>query len=275
MNVNVRPMKRDLYYALFPLLIGIFGAFQVSASPIVLEGTYQGKNLYVQNPFAGSGVGFCTFEVTVNGEISTDEINSSAFEVDLSNYDLEIGDEVVIKIKHKEDCKPKVLNPEVLKPRSTYEIQDIHFDEEDSLLKWTTKGENGKLPFIIQQYRWNKWVRLGSVQGKGTPEKHSYEFKVNPHSGENKFRVIQEDYTGKIRPSKAVIYQNTQGEELQFSPKKVREEIVFTGETMFEVYDQYGNIVKKGFSKTVNVENLEDGVYYLSFDNKTEEFIKK
>ncbi len=276
MNVNVRSMLRDIRYVLFSfLLLGLLGSSNALAGVIALEGTYQGKNLYVQNPFAGSGVGFCTYEVTVNGDVTTDEINSSAFEVDLSNFDLKIGDEVVVKIKHKDDCKPKVLNPEVLKPKSTYEIQNIEILEEDSVLKWTTKGETGQLPFIIQQYRWNKWVRVGEVQGKGNPKKHTYKFKFNPHSGENKFRVIQEDYTGKVNPSKSVSFRNTEGEELQFSPKKVKKEIIFTGETKFEIYDQYGNVVKKGYGKKVNVKNLKDGVYYLSYDNKTEKFIKK
>lgn len=275
MNVNVRSMIRHFRYVLFPLIAGVFLSFQASAGVIALEGTYQGKNLYVQNPFAGSGVGFCIHEVTVNGDVTTDEINSSAFEIDLSNHGLEIGEEVVVKIKHKDDCKPKVLNSEVLDPKSTFDIEDMEIDEKDSLLKWTTKGETGKLPFIIQQYRWNKWVRIGEVQGKGGPDKNSYDYKFHPHSGENKFRVIQEDYTGKTNTSPSKTYRNTDGEELDFSPKKVRDEIVFTGESMFEIYDQYGNIVKKGFDKKVDVENLEDGVYYLSFDNRTEKFIKK
>lgn len=275
MDVNVQSMVRDIRYVLSTLVLtGVLFAFNASAGVIALEGTYQGKNLYVQNPFAGSGVGFCTFEVTVNGDVTTDEINSSAFEVDLSNFDLEIGDEVVVKIKHKDDCKPKVLNAEVLKPKSTYEIQNIEILKGDSILKWSTKGETGQLPFIIQQYRWNKWIRIGEIQGKGSPKKHSYEYKFNPHSGKNKFRIIQEDYTGKVRPSKSVTFRS-KSKELQFSPKKVKEEIVFTGETMFEIYDQYGNVVKKGFSKKVNVKNLKDGVYYLSYDNKTEKFIKK
>ena len=64
--------------SLFATCIAAFLAFNSMAGVIVLTGSYQGKNLYVQNPFAGSGIGFCVFEVTVNGEISTDEINSSA-----------------------------------------------------------------------------------------------------------------------------------------------------------------------------------------------------
>ncbi|HHU01352.1 MAG TPA: hypothetical protein GXZ84_09100, partial [Bacteroidales bacterium] len=39
----------------------------VNGEQIELRGTYQGENLYVKNPFAASGVGFCVYEVTVNG----------------------------------------------------------------------------------------------------------------------------------------------------------------------------------------------------------------
>ena len=49
--------------------------FVVNAGQIEFRGTYQGENLYVKNPFAATGVGFCVYEVTVNGMTSTDEIN--------------------------------------------------------------------------------------------------------------------------------------------------------------------------------------------------------
>jgi len=49
--------------------------FAQNETSIVHEGHYQGKNLYVQNPFAGSGVGFCVIKVTVNGDVTTDQIS--------------------------------------------------------------------------------------------------------------------------------------------------------------------------------------------------------
>src|SRR6476661_5594118 len=107
---------------------------------IVLEGNYQGKNLYVQNPFAGSGVGFCVQEVRVNGNVTTDEFASSAFEIDFRNLQLKLGDKVEVKITHKDDCKPKVLNPEVLKPKSTFEVIGMSVDK-DGTLKWQTRSE--------------------------------------------------------------------------------------------------------------------------------------
>ena len=67
-------MKRLLFAYLFIALLSV-SAF---SQEIVLEGTFQGDNLFVKNPFAPSGVGFCVYEVNVNGLTSTDEINSSA-----------------------------------------------------------------------------------------------------------------------------------------------------------------------------------------------------
>lgn len=253
------------------LLISAIGA--QATGVIILEGNYQGKNLYVQNPFAGSGVGFCVFEVLVNEQVSTDEINSSAFEVDLKNYQLKLGDKVVVKIKHKDDCKPKVLNPEVLKPKSTFEVMAIKV-EKDGTLKWSTKNESGKLPYIVQQFRWNKWVNVGEVEGNGTPDQNDYQFKITPHSGENQFRVKQVDYTGQPKLSKPVKYMSV-SPEVTFAPVKVSKEITFSEETMFEIYDQYGNVVKKGFSKQIDATNLTKGVYYLNYDNKIGEFVKK
>lgn len=263
-------MKKNLLYLIF-LYCSVTSS--KAAGVIVLEGNYQGKNLYVQNPFAGSGVGFCVFEVTVNDQVTTDEINSSAFEIDFKNFQLKLGDKIEVKIKHKDDCKPKILNPEVLKPKSTFEIVTMKV-EGDGVLKWSTKGETGKLAFLVEQFRWNKWVKLGETEGAGTSVENRYEYKTTPHSGKNQFRVKQVDYSGQPKLSKPVDY-NSALPEVTFSPAKVSKEIIFSSETMFEIYDQYGNVVKKGFTKLIDASNLPKGVYYLNFDNKMSEFIKK
>lgn len=260
--------------ALFTM--ALFSAMVATAGNIVLEGNYQGKNLYVKNPFGGSGVGFCVFEVTVNGSVTTDEWNSSAFEIDLSIHDLDLGEHVVVVIKHKDDCGtgPKVLNPEVLNPKSTYKTESISVST-DGTLKWSTTEEAGVLTFIVEQYRWNKWVYVGEVEGLGrTGKTNSYSFKITAHSGENKFRVKQVDYTGVPRYSPAATYASAQT-AVTFTPAKVDKAIQFSAETMFEVYDIHGNIVKKGYSNQIDATNLKKGVYYLNFDNSTQEFMKK
>ncbi|MBA3704408.1 MAG: hypothetical protein H0W84_00465 [Bacteroidetes bacterium] len=262
----------------FAILTLFFSSAVFATGTIVLEGNYQGKNLYIQNPFAGSGVGFCVQEVRVNGALTTDEIASSAFEIDFRNLQLKVGDKVEVKITHKDDCKPKVLNPEVLKPKSTFEIIGMSV-EKDLTFKWSTKGETGKLTYIIEQFRWNKWVKIGEVEGIGTPDANNYSFKVVPHSGKNQYRVKQVDYTGQPKLSKTVDFMST-SPEIAFTPAKVSKEISFvTGstptETMFEIYDQFGNIVKRGFASNIDASNLSKGAYYLNYDNKMGEFIKK
>ncbi len=247
-----------------------------SESSIILQGHYQGRNIYVQNPFGSSGVGFCVTRVTVNGDVTTDEIASSAFEIDFANFQLAVGDPVEVEIFHKLDCSPKVINPQVLEPQSTFEVAsgDIKVTP-DEVLKWKSTGETGKLTYIVEQYRWNKWIKVGEVEGIGTPEAHEYQFAVTTHSGENKYRVKQVDYTGRPRMSPAATFINSAKKEVEFFPKNVRDEIEFSDKTLFEIFDSYGNIVKKGYGDKVDCGTLKKGLYYLNYDNTNGEFSKK
>lgn len=244
-----------------------------TAGIIVLEGTYQNKNVYVANSMAGSGAGFCTYEIVVNGDKSTDEVQSSAFEIDLTIYQLAFGDEVSIEIKHKEGCTPKVINPDVLNPIPTFETTDIDISSTGTL-SWTTTGEDGILPFVVQQYKWSKWVNVGEVTGIGTTESHSYSFEVNFVSGTNKFRVMQRSHDGKVLASPSVSITSSEPKLTHIYNKK-SDEIEFSDETSYEIYDVYGQVKKKGFGRSVDVGNLDKGDYYVSFDSSTIEFKKK
>lgn len=247
-----------------------FGALSV-------EGTYQGKNLYVQNPMDDEGFGYCATKVTVNGDVMPGGTNMRAFEIDFSQFNIEIGEPVFIVIEHHDGCKPKIMNPEVLLPRSTFTVKAMNITQ-DGNLTWTTEGEQGKLPFIIEQYRWNKWVAVGEVQGKGGGSENSYEFKITPHSGENTVRIVQIDHSGTKRASKEIKFKSNTP-VITKTPAKVKDEIKFLAngepiETRYEIHDAYGNIVKKGVGSSVNCSNLLKGVYYISFDNSNEKFIK-
>jgi len=242
-----------------------------------IEGTYQGKNLYIQNPMDDDGFGYCATKVTVNGDVMPGGTNMGAFEIDFANFNIAIGEPVFIVIEHHEGCKPKILNPEVLLPRSTFIVTAINVST-NGKLTWTTTGEQGKLPYIVEQYRWNKWVTIGEVQGKGVSGINSYEFSVTPHSGENTVRVVQVDHSGQKRTSKEVKFSSSAA-VVSKSPTKVKDIINFSAngapvETRYEIYDAYGNIVKKGVGSSVNCQNLLSGAYYINFDNVNEKFIK-
>lgn len=261
---------------LLPILIACFVHF-TSLANLSIEGNYQGKSLYVQNPENSDGFGYCITKVTVNGKILPSGISQSAFEIDFTIFKIAIGEKVFIVVEHSDDCKPKIINPEVLLPQSTFFTVEISITK-NGLLTWKTTNEQGKLPFIIEQFRWNKWVQIGEVQGKGTPEMNSYEFQTMPHSGENTIRVVQIDNSGEKRATKIVKFQSSIA-VVEKNPVKVKNSINFTAngvavETKYEIYDAYGNIVKKGVGNSVPCSNLSKGAYYLNFDNKTEKFFK-
>lgn len=258
----------------YSILIALFFIQLISFAGIIeINGTYQGKNIYVMNPFSPSGIGFCVYEVTVNGRTTTDEINSSAFEVDFSSMQLKLGEEINLKIKHKENCIPRVLNAEVLKPKSTFIVKVINVTK-DGVISWTTQEEDGKLPFIIEQFRWNKWVKVTDTIGNGTSGVNKYTAKVNLHSGENRFRVKQVDHSNIPRYSSEALLKTIKP-EVVLASRKVTKEITFSHETMYELYDYYGNLIKKGKGKSFSISSLKKGKYFLNFDNKLEEITKK
>jgi hypothetical protein len=276
-------MRRNFHHRFLALIITcIFVAYsssissQGNESSIVIEGHYQGKNLYVQNPFSGSGVGFCVIAVYVNDDVTTDQVNSSAFEIDFSNTSIDQGSPVVVRIQHKLDCLPKVLNPEVLRPKSTFDNSEI-FVNDNKILKWKTTNEQGKLTYVVEQYRWNKWVKIGEVDGNGKVDENNYKFSVasHIHSGENKFRAKQIDYTGRPRPTKSTTFNDKAQIVITLINPKVKKTLDFSDNTLYEIFDTFGNLVKKGYGKIINIENLPKGLYYVNFDNTSGAVVSK
>lgn len=261
-------MKRYLFYILL-----FFASFIASGETLVVKGIFLGTNLYVRNPFTQTGKGFCVYEVIVNGQTTSDEIKSSAFEIDLSHYNLKIGDPVSIILRHQKDCTPQIINPEAIKPQSTFTIKKASVDEKE-ILHWTTSGELGSIPFVVEQFRWNKWITIGLVEAKGVPTQSNYNLAVRAHSGENKFRIKQVDYKKIPKYSPSINYISNK-QTVTYSPKRVKDSITFSSPTLYEIYDSYGNIVFKGYGEKINVSELQQGDYYINFDNEMSTFKKR
>jgi len=244
------------------------------ADAIVLTGHYQGMNLVIQNELAPYGVGYSTFKIDVNGFITTDEIQKDFFEINFEYLELNINDPITVTIHHESGAAPRVLNEMVIKPKSTFEIVDINVSEKH-VLSWTTIKENGILPFVIEQYKWNKWVKIGEVNGLGKPEKTRYTFSVDPHSGENKFRVRQFDFTYKQKISPTASMVNPIEKPFLIG-SEIYNELEFSIKTHFEIFDINGKFLLRGHSKTVDFSEYEKGKkYYVNYDNIVGETIKK
>jgi len=242
------------------------------AEVYILEGVYQGKDLYVKNPFSNEGVGFCVYEVLVNGNITSDEINSSAFAVDLSQYGFNLGDELTVTIRSKANCAPKVINPEAISPTSSCSFSQIRLDPNGEL-KWSAAGENGKLPFVIEHFKWNKWVEIGSVLGEGTSSKNDYHVSIKLPAGENKLRIKQKDYSGSRVSEEVTVQVNKPAVTL--NSDKAHDYIEFSGATHYELYNIYGVLVKTGYGDKITVNELENGSYYLNFEKTLGQEIRK
>ena len=132
----------------------------------------------------------------------------------------------------------------------------------------------GSLPYVVEQYRWNKWIPVGEVKGGGSMDNNSYSFQTTAHSGENKFRVKQVGYGDKAKVSDNVTFVSTVGQPT-YTMVKGENAIEFSDQTMYEVYDAYGNVIKRGYGNKLDIANLTKGNYYLCYDNIMTDFRKK
>jgi hypothetical protein len=193
-------------------------------------------------------------------------VNSPAFAVDLKAWNLKIGDPLEIVLRCKEDCEVKIINPEVIYPNSTYELTSINLAP-DGLLTWTAVKETAALPYTIEQFKWNKWSKVGEVQGKGIPEECSYSFQASLTSGVNLFRIQQLDHKGAHFSQELRVTSNTP--DIEIKSTRINKTIEFTQSTQYEVFSDFGERIAQGTGQTIDCSRFPKGVYYINFDSKT------
>jgi hypothetical protein len=255
------------------LIIAIACTFvqvDTKAGELILNGMYQGKNLYVQNPFASNMKDFCTSEVFVNDKLVSSNLRTSAYEIDLSH--LKLNDPVVVRIAHKDDCEPKIINPQVIRVQTNFQFLSSTAD--DNYLYWSTKGEKPNGKYFIEQFINNKWIIISTINNKGETDLNQYTVSSNHNSGNNKYRIKLLQQDGLIFYSKEINFVSNE-EPVTFFPTRVNDKITLSRETTYEVLDAYGNQITKGKGKEIMLKELTSGLYYLNIDNRTEKFIKK
>lgn len=257
---------------LFALSLSLLISFTALSEVVVISGIYQGKDLYVKNPMTTSGVGYCIFEVLVNGKITSDEVNSPAFAIDLSAWKFKQGDAIEIVLRCKESCDVKIINPEAVYPTSTFEITEIQINE-DGLLTWKTKNESAVLPYIIEQFKWNRWVKVGEINGTAKKSDNEYSFQAVTTSGLNTFRVYQLDYRGQRLSTEVTVQSSTPRVTLKSS--RVSDAIEFSADTDYEIYSEFGNLVKSGRGQKIDASKFYKGTYYVSYDNNAGIVVEK
>ena len=256
--------KNMVLFASFLLL-----AFNAMAGELVLSGVYHGSNLYVQNPHDGENK-YCVKDIYVNGKKHMDAPQTSVFTIDLSK--IAEGAKVTIAIYHSDACEPKVINPNAIRVKD--EFQFIFLDIDDHQIHWKTKGEKPSGKFFIEKFEHNNWDTERAVDGRGDPATNEYRKPIDHHAGENKYRLKYLEISGRSYYSEVVTFMSEK-DKITFYPLRVSSKITFSRSTDFEIRDAYGNKVKSGKAAEVDCSSLKTGKYYLSFDNRTEQFFKK
>lgn len=156
---------------------------------------------------------------------------------------------------------------------SSFVIQSFKISK-DGMVSWTAVNEHGSLPYIVEQYIYDKWMKVGEVNGIGSPTPNSYSVPVILSSGENKFRVRQKGYDKISRFSDAISYYSKK-DPVTYTVTDHNQTISFSADTYFIIYNPYGAITKQGYGSSVDISNYAKGYYCLIYDNKLGGFEKK
>lgn len=240
---------------------------------IELGGLYQGENLLVVNEPSADGVGFCCYEVRVNGMLTADAVNSHAFEIDLSSLGLPLGKGVSIRLKHRSGCAPRILNPEVIQPTPGFQLVDFEAASSGEV-SWTTIDEHGRMPFVLQQFKWGKWVDVVRLDGRGGPKEQTYSTIVQPVRGENLLRLTHLAPDGTLAVKGEARFEGDVP-ELSMEYDQKRQVLSFSGSTQYELVDEFGTVVLRGVGSEATLRYLARGEYFVNFGAGTEVLKKR
>jgi hypothetical protein len=217
------------------LLLAAASFQPLRAGEIVLSGVYQGKNLFVQNPAVGQDKTYCVDEVHVNDVKKMSAIKQSAFEIDLSDF--EIDAPVTVKILYQDGCAPKYL-------------------------------------FYVEHFVNGNWLAIKKFEAKNTGA-GIYSLPVTHSQGINKYRIKAQNEEDHHMFYSRVVEFDPDAKPVTFFPKSVTSKITLSRATGYEVVDTKGNVLKKGSGTEISLAELKSGVYYLNIENRKEKFFKK
>lgn len=246
-----------------------FLVFSASAGEIEIKGVYQGKNVFVQNPYNVEKKEFCTKEVYLNDVKILSAIRNSAFSINLSN--LEIGSSVHIKIVYSEDCQPRIINPYVLQGAENYTFNAVAVA--DQIIKWSLNEPVLSGRFIIEKYSENYWKPVTTAAVVLNEKEYSVTLAPFIQNGTNKFRIKYLSPKEQVFISKNIEYYSA-AQQISLN-NDTSNRILLSKETSYEIIDADGNKIRDGKGKEIAISNLHPGTYYLNYENKSEKFLKK
>lgn len=264
-------MRSILLYGRYTLTVLCVSVFSVSNAQVEsayetnLAGVFQGKTLFIQNPYNRESNSFCVDKVYINDQPVDINYQLSALKIDFSGYQL--FSPVQISVHHADSlCRPVIINPEAVLFHTIFRFSSVVLS--DSALAWTTKGEKGIGQFLVEKLENGIWIQQSEEAASGIYEGAYYEYVPLLSEGGNKFRIKYVFPSGgraKYLYSWEVEYDHYP-EPITFRPKSTKSKLILSESTHYEVYDGNQKMVLSGTGNEVDVRSLRKGEYVIYFN---------
>lgn len=228
-----------------------------------LAGVYQGKSLFIQNPFHPGQQAFCIQEVYVNNLKVGINSRMSAIKLDFDGMDLNTP--VSIRIIQKDSCELIIINPDAIHFHSAFSFLDLVLT--DSALVWNTFGEKNGAQYLVEKYQSGIWIEEAVKESTGVFEGAKYTYFPKLEVGANKYRIKYLYPSGKHLYSPELDF-HFYPEPVTFFPKRATEKLTLSRPADFQIYDMEGELVLTGRGVTVDVKPLRLGDYVIYFDGE-------
>ena len=232
-----------------------------------LAGVYQGKTLFIQNPYNSALRLYCIEKILVNNVPLNLSYKMSAIALDFDNFDLYTP--INISIIHGDKiCSPLIINPEAVLFHTVFRFSSVSLS--DSSLTWSTKGERGIGTFELEKLTNGIWIAQETITSEGVYEAGSYASFPVLDEGANKYR-IKYNYPRGSRArylySQEIDY-DYYPEPVEFKPHSAKTRLYLSRSTSYEIYDGNSKLVFTGQGIEIDVTVLRQGQYVIYFNGK-------
>jgi len=259
------------YWWIF-ILLTITQILKAQTDTISISGMFYHTNVYVYNPSVSDS--FSVQSIIVNNDTITKDLNANGIEIDLSTYEMNEGDRVNIQVIYAGNYSPVIVNPQALMPPIKFRISKPKYSKNKEL-KWMVRGVPGDYPIIVEQYKWNDWKTVATIDPIDTVANNLYRVRIQPHSGKNIYRVKSHNIKGEEIISRESIFSDSKTSIVSIQNRKFTNEIILSSKSEYEIYDLKSNLKQSGFDRYIDISELKKGKYLLFFDNQIQEFKKK
>ena len=234
-------------------------------------GVYKGSSLYLHNPYVRSDGNFCINEILINDQTWDININKPAIEISFNEGLL--YKPVALRIKHKRNCVPRILNPDAIVIHSSFKFVELNLT--DSVFYWNTKGDREEAEYQVERLSIDTWLIDTLVQAKGVFSGAEYEYRPLLQSGTNKFRIRYTLPSGRYLYSHEV-ENEYYPEPVKISPQVVTDKLTLSRAVEWEITTLKGKSILSGSRTVIPLRRLKAGDYYIRLgEEQIESFSKK